>query len=48
MLTLKIVSVNPVENVQSTIGSQGKQIMRSDRFGLTSFLHHKKLWQNGN
>ena len=47
ILTLKIVSIDPVENVEPSVRSQGKEIVRRDGFGLTSFLHHKQLRQNG-
>ena len=47
-LTLEIVSVDPVENVKPSVRSQGKEIVRSDGFGLTGLLHHKQLRQNGN
>jgi len=45
---LEIVSVDPVENVKPSVRSQGKEIVRSDGFGLTGLLHHKQLRQNGN
>ena len=47
LLTLEIVSVDPVQNVESSVRSQSKKIVRSDRLGLASFLHHEQLGQNG-
>lgn len=46
--TLEIVSVDPVENVQSSIRSQGKQVVRCDGLSLAGFLDHKELGQNSN
>jgi len=33
---LGVVAVNPVEDVQETVGSERKQVVGSDRFSLSS------------
>ena len=47
ILTLKIVSVDPVENVEPPVRSQGKEIVGGDGLGLTGLLHHEQLRQDG-
>lgn len=45
---LKVVTVDPVENVQSAVGAKGKQVVRGDGLCFTCFADHEQLGQNGN
>jgi len=36
-----VVSVDPVEQVESSIHAQSEQIMAGDRFSLSGFTDHK-------
>lgn len=38
---LTVVTIDPVSNVETTIGAQGKQVMSRDCFCLTASLKHK-------
>merc|ERR1712166_315554 len=44
---LEIVSVDPVENIESSVCAQGKKIVGCDGFGFACFLDHEKLGQDG-
>jgi len=44
---LEIVSVGPVEDVESPVGPEGEKVVRGDRFGLSSLADHEQLGQNG-
>ena len=41
-----VVSVDPVNNVQRTVGTQSKQVMAGDCLCLASLGDHKQLWQD--
>lgn len=43
----EIISVDPVEDVECPVGTQGKQVMAGDRFGFSSFTDHEQLGQDG-
>ena len=45
--SLIVVSIDPIDNVQSTVGPQCKQVVASDTFCFTSLGDHKQLWQDG-
>lgn len=45
---LKVVSVDPVKEVQGAVGAQGKQVVAGDCFSLTCLAHHEQLGQDGN
>ena len=45
---LGIVTVDPVEDVESTIGAQSEQVVTGDRLGLARLADHEQLWQDGN
>ena len=38
---------DPVQDIQTTVGTQGKDIVRGDRFCLAQALQQKHLRQNG-
>ena len=40
---LRIVSPDPVDNVQRTVRSKSKEVVRSDGLCFTSFGNHKEL-----
>ncbi|WAQ97476.1 hypothetical protein MAR_030166 [Mya arenaria] len=40
---LKVVSVDPVEEIECAVGAQSKQVMAGDGFSLSSFAHHEQL-----
>jgi len=42
-----IVSVDPVEDVEATVGAESKQVVAGDALSLSSFGHHEELGQNG-
>jgi len=44
--SLAIVSVDPVEDVEATVGPESKQIVTGDAFCLASFGHHEELGQD--
>ena len=45
---LEVVAVDPVQDVQGTVWTQGKEIMRRDGLGLSGLADHKQLGQDGN
>ena len=45
--SLKIVSIDPIDNVQSTVGTKGKQIVAGDGLSFASLRYHKQLGQDG-
>ena len=45
--SLKIVSVDPIDDVQSTVGTKCKQIVAGDGLSFTSLWYHKQLGQDG-
>lgn len=44
---LKMIAVNPVENVESTIWTKGKKVMWCNGLSLPSLTDHKQLWEDG-
>ena len=42
--SLGVVSVHPVENVETPIESLSEQVMGSDGFCLSGLADHKQLW----
>jgi len=42
-----VVSVDPVEDVECTVGAQREQIMRGDGFSFARFGYHEELGQDG-
>ena len=42
-----IVSVDPVEDVEATVGAESKQVVASNALGFSGLGHHKKLGQDG-
>jgi len=45
--SLKIVAVDPVDDVQGTVGTQCKQVVAGDGLCFTSLGNHKQLRQDG-
>ena len=45
--SLIIVSIDPIDNVQSAVSPQCKQVVASDTLCFTSLGDHKQLWQDG-
>jgi len=43
---LEVVSVNPVGDVEGTIGSESEQVVAGDGLSFASFAHHEQLGQN--
>ena len=43
----KVVAVDPVNDVESTVGAQREQIVAGDGFGLAGLANHEQLWQDG-
>ena len=46
-LTFEVVSVDPVEDVESAVDSQSEEIVRGDGLGFASLLDHEELRQDG-
>ncbi len=44
---LEVVTVDPVQDVQTPVRSEREEIMRCDRLGLARLGHHEELRQNG-
>lgn len=44
--SLEVVSVCPVEDVQSPVGSESEEVVGSDRFGLSGLADHEQLGQD--
>lgn len=44
---LGVVAVDPVENVEGTVGAEREQIMTGDRLGLARLADHEQLRQDG-
>lgn len=45
--TLGVVSVNPVEDVEESVGSEGEKVVSSDGFSISGSREHEELWHNG-
>lgn len=45
--SLKIVAVDPIDDVQSTVGTQCKQVVAGYGFSFASLGNHKQLGQDG-
>lgn len=43
----KVVSVDPVQEVQSSVGAQGEQVVAGDGLRLTGLAYHEQLGKNG-
>lgn len=43
---MKSTLSHPIEDVQSTVWAQCKQVMRGDALSFTSLWHHEQLWKN--
>ena len=46
-LTLEVVSVDPVEDVEPPVGAEREQVVRGDGLGLPGLGHHEELRQDG-
>jgi len=46
--TFAIEPEDPVEDVESTVGSKGKQIVAGDGFRLSGLAHHEQLGKDSN
>ena len=44
---LSVVAVDPVENVEATVGAEGKEVVAGDALSLPGFGHHEQLGQDG-
>lgn len=42
-----VVSVDPIKDVESTVGAQREQVMRRDGFGFACFGNHEELGKDG-
>ena len=47
LLTFNIVSVDPVENIESSVRAEGKEVVGRDGLGLASLLDHEQLGKDG-
>lgn len=45
---IKPVSVNPIDDIESSVKTKRKDVVNSKGFTLTGSLKHKKLGQDGN
>jgi len=45
--SLKVVSVGPVEDVESSVSSECEKVMGGDGFGLSGLADHEQLGQDG-
>ena len=43
---LRVVAVDPVENVQRPVAAECKQVVTGDRFCLACLTDHEQLWQD--
>ena len=44
---LEVVAVDPVEDVEATVGAKSEQVVAGDRLGLPSLGDHEQLGQDG-
>lgn len=44
----KVISPDPVDQIQSTVATKSKQVVGGDSFRFTRFTDHKQLWEDGN
>ena len=44
---LEVVAVDPVEDVEATVGAEGEQVVAGDRLGLPGLGDHEQLGQDG-
>lgn len=44
---LGVVSVDPVEDVEESVGTEGKEVVSGDGFGVSGAGQHEKLWHDG-
>ena len=47
LLTFNIVSVDPVENIESSVRAEGKEVVGRDGLGFASLLDHEQLGKDG-
>lgn len=45
--SLEVVSVDPVQEVETAVRAQSKQVVTCDGFSLTRLAHHEQLRQDG-
>ena len=45
--TLRVISVDPVEDVETAVGAESKEIVAGDRLGLPGLADHEELGQDG-
>lgn len=45
--TFKVVSPDPVDQVEGTVAAEGEQVMSRDRFRFTRLTDHEQLRQDG-
>ena len=41
------IPINPVEDVEESVGSEGKEIVSSDSFSVSGSREHEELWHDG-
>ena len=44
---LCVVAVDPVENVEAAVGTEGEEVVAGDALSLPGLGHHEQLWQDG-
>lgn len=44
--SLKVITVDPVDKVKGTVGTQGEQVVTCDGLCLSCLADHKELWQD--
>jgi len=45
--SFEVVAVNPVEDVESAVGTESKQVMGGDGLSFSGFGHHEELGEDG-
>lgn len=46
VVTFPVVSINPIEEIEGPVRTEGKKVVRRDALRLAGFAHHKQLRQN--
>lgn len=44
---LGVVSIDPVEDVEESVGSEGEEVVSSDGFSVSGTREHEELWHDG-
>lgn len=44
---LRVVTIDPVENVEKSVDTQREEVVAGDRLGLASLANHEQLRKNG-